>query len=261
MKLIYWETLQNKRLEGESSLNKVIARFQEFFNQILCNSNGLLAPPDIDFIQYHQSLIVDIDHSYPEIYYDFEHSDRAGYSLFFTERNTHRLLYRCQDETIAAYALLSVYINKCVPSLKRTAEARHRVQEEIKGSRQHDRIPVVRSGKLHDRCLYPGQRRQSHASDLIQQGRGNKKRRRCGVSLYLAEMVGFEPTGRVTDQTISSRSRYDLFDTSPWHITILLYHTSPENATPMRKKIQKKRQEHESSCLFLSNIEDFSIFF
>ena len=113
-------------------MNKVIARFQEFFNQILCNSNGLLAPPDIDFIQYHQSLIVDIDHSYPEIYYDFEHSDRAGYSLFFTERNTHRLLYRCQDETIAAYALLSVYINKCVPSLKRTAEARHRVQEEIK---------------------------------------------------------------------------------------------------------------------------------
>lgn len=110
----------------------MIARFQEFFNQILCNSNGLLAPPDIDFIQYHQSLIVDIDHSYPEIYYDFEHSDRAGYSLFFTERNTHRLLYRCQDETIAAYALLSVYINKCVPSLKRTAEARHRVQEEIK---------------------------------------------------------------------------------------------------------------------------------
>lgn len=132
MKLIYWETLQNKRLEGETSLNKVIARFQEFFNQILCNSNGLLAPPDIDFIQYHQSLIVDIDHSYPEIYYDFEHSDRAGYSLFFTERNTHRLLYRCQDETIAAYALLSVYINRCVPSLKRTAEARHRVQEEIK---------------------------------------------------------------------------------------------------------------------------------
>ena len=66
----------------------MIARFQEFFNQILCNSNGLLAPPDIDFIQYHQSLIVDIDHSYPEIYYDFEHSDRAGYSLFFTERNS-----------------------------------------------------------------------------------------------------------------------------------------------------------------------------
>ncbi len=28
-------------------------------------------------------------------------------------------------------------------------------------------------------------------------------------------MVGFEPTERVTAQTISSRSRYDHFDTSP----------------------------------------------
>ena len=111
---------------------KVIIRFKEIFNQILDGNNDLLVLSEINFIQHHQSLIVDIDHSYPEIYYDFEHSDRAGYSLFFTERNTHRLLYRCQDETIAAYALLSVYINKCVPSLKRTAEARHRVQEEIK---------------------------------------------------------------------------------------------------------------------------------
>ena len=31
----------------------------------------------------------------------------------------------------------------------------------------------------------------------------------------MAEMVGFEPTGRFTAQTISSRSRYDHFDTSP----------------------------------------------
>ena len=31
----------------------------------------------------------------------------------------------------------------------------------------------------------------------------------------LAEMVGFEPTCPVKDKTISSRSRYDHFDTSP----------------------------------------------
>lgn len=35
----------------------------------------------------------------------------------------------------------------------------------------------------------------------------------------MAEGVGFEPTGRLnTGQTISSRSRYDHFDTSPQHI-------------------------------------------
>lgn len=34
--------------------------------------------------------------------------------------------------------------------------------------------------------------------------------------LLLAEMVGFEPTCPVKDKTISSRSRYDHFDTSPY---------------------------------------------
>ena len=32
----------------------------------------------------------------------------------------------------------------------------------------------------------------------------------------MAEMVGFEPTCHFTDKTISSRSRYDHFDTSPY---------------------------------------------
>ena len=32
----------------------------------------------------------------------------------------------------------------------------------------------------------------------------------------LAERVGFEPTDGFTRQTISSRSRYDLFDTAPY---------------------------------------------
>lgn len=34
--------------------------------------------------------------------------------------------------------------------------------------------------------------------------------------LLLAEMVGFEPTCPIKDKTISSRSRYDHFDTSPY---------------------------------------------
>ena len=33
---------------------------------------------------------------------------------------------------------------------------------------------------------------------------------------FLAETVGFEPTDGVSRQTISSRSRYDHFDTSPY---------------------------------------------
>ena len=37
----------------------------------------------------------------------------------------------------------------------------------------------------------------------------------CANAPELAEMVGFEPTERFTAQTISSRSRYDHFDTSP----------------------------------------------
>ena len=41
------------------------------------------------------------------------------------------------------------------------------------------------------------------------------KRKRVRLSL-VAEMVGFEPTCLlITDKTISSRSRYDHFDTSP----------------------------------------------
>ena len=35
------------------------------------------------------------------------------------------------------------------------------------------------------------------------------------LAKFVAEMVGFEPTCPVKDKTISSRSRYDHFDTSP----------------------------------------------
>ena len=47
----------------------------------------------------------------------------------------------------------------------------------------------------------------------------------------LAEMVGFEPTCPVKDKTISSRSRYDRFDTSPsifsWRIYDLYIANQP----------------------------------
>ena len=43
-----------------------------------------------------------------------------------------------------------------------------------------------------------------------------KKGTRLSRCLLLAEMVGFEPTCPVKDKTISSRSRYDHFDTSPY---------------------------------------------
>ena len=36
----------------------------------------------------------------------------------------------------------------------------------------------------------------------------------------LAEMVGFEPTCQIKDKTISSRSRYDRFDTSAYFVFI-----------------------------------------
>ena len=43
-----------------------------------------------------------------------------------------------------------------------------------------------------------------------------KKKSQVRLNLrLLAEMVGFEPTCPVKDKTISSRSRYDRFDTSP----------------------------------------------
>ena len=45
----------------------------------------------------------------------------------------------------------------------------------------------------------------------------NRKKGTClSRCLLLAEMVGFEPTCPVKDKTISSRSRYDRFDTSPY---------------------------------------------
>ena len=51
----------------------------------------------------------------------------------------------------------------------------------------------------------------------------------------LAEMVGFEPTWRVTANSISSRARYDHFDTSPYRACLtgayLFYHAMTENTS------------------------------
>ena len=61
-----------------------------------------------------------------------------------------------------------------------------------------------------------------------------QKSRRFHDRIFLAETVGFEPTGRlITDQTISSRSRYDLFDTSPYYL----------NAFRAENKCKKNMQE------------------
>ena len=43
----------------------------------------------------------------------------------------------------------------------------------------------------------------------------NKNSTRLGAVRVLAEKMGFEPMCRVFGKTISSRSRYDHFDTSP----------------------------------------------
>lgn len=46
------------------------------------------------------------------------------------------------------------------------------------------------------------------------------RRKRCVACDELAERVGFEPTDGFTRQTISSRSRYDLFDTAPYGLAL-----------------------------------------
>ncbi len=64
----------------------------------------------------------------------------------------------------------------------------------------------------------------------------------------LAERVGFEPTDGFTRQTISSRSRYDLFDTAPYEIR---GRRRPENqsAAKCRKSVEiikhRERQKRE----------------
>lgn len=52
---------------------------------------------------------------------------------------------------------------------------------------------------------------------LSKRQKSKKKKSQIRLNLrLLAEMVGFEPTCPIKDKTISSRSRYDHFDTSPY---------------------------------------------
>ena len=65
---------------------------------------------------------------------------------------------------------------------------------------------------------------------------GVKKQRPSGWMVFiLAEKVGFEPTWRVTANSISSRARYDHFDTSPYRACLtgayLFYHAMTENTS------------------------------
>ena len=61
-------------------------------------------------------------------------------------------------------------------------------------------------------CLRPAGRRPVLIRTIFAAKKGTSLSR-C---LLLAEMVGFEPTCPIKDKTISSRSRYDHFDTSPY---------------------------------------------
>ena len=56
----------------------------------------------------------------------------------------------------------------------------------------------------------------------------------------MAEAVGFEPTGDFTRHSISSRDRYDHFDTPPygWQ-QMILYHISLKNARTFLKNLSK----------------------
>ena len=65
-------------------------------------------------------------------------------------------------------------------------------------------------------------------------------------SAFVAEMVGFEPTCPVKDNTISNRARYDRFDTSPYIFPkarfnkhLILYYKETKKSTPKNKFLTK----------------------
>ena len=72
----------------------------------------------------------------------------------------------------------------------------------------------------------------------------------------MAERVGFEPTDGFTRQTISSRSRYDLFDTAPYEIR---GRKRPENPTAAqwRKSVEIDRNQEERKREFPKSHGDF----
>ena len=58
--------------------------------------------------------------------------------------------------------------------------------------------------------------------------------------LLLAEMVGFEPTCPIKDKTISSRSRYDHFDTSPYSNHAVERSANIHTANPIASLLYQK---------------------
>ena len=65
-------------------------------------------------------------------------------------------------------------------------------------------------------CLRPADRRPVLIHTILAAKKGTS----LSQCLLLAEMVGFEPTCPIKDKTISSRSRYDHFDTSPYSVPL-----------------------------------------
>ncbi len=72
-------------------------------------------------------------------------------------------------------------------------------------------VRALTAGQVSQACPF---------AEKEEQGSGRKKRKiqkpAWLLDFSMAETVGFEPTCLSLDKTISSRSRYDHFDTSPW---------------------------------------------
>ena len=62
-------------------------------------------------------------------------------------------------------------------------------------------------------------------------------------------MVGFEPTCPVKDKTISSRSRYDHFDTSPYEILRKQHAETLCRKTARRGFLKMHSDTEKSQCL------------
>ena len=69
---------------------------------------------------------------------------------------------------------------------------------------------------------------------------GRKKGTSLSWCLLLAEMVGFEPTCPIKDKTISSRSRYDHFDTSPYSNHAVKRSANIHTASPTALSLYQK---------------------
>ena len=64
----------------------------------------------------------------------------------------------------------------------------------------------------------------------------------------MAETVGFEPTCRlITDKTISNRSRYDHFDTSPYYI-LMAKAEKKQIARKLRDEVFEKCNRKPRKC-------------